>query len=70
MGKEFYSNTLKLMKSLARGNQSSRKIIGSDASKTTGFKAKEKAKSKGSPSSVVPSKTAKPSSSGKGKGGK
>tara|TARA_R100001594_G_scaffold21490_1_gene41391 strand:+ start:959 stop:1150 length:192 start_codon:yes stop_codon:yes gene_type:complete len=30
MGKEFYSDAIKLMKSFGRGNQSSRKIVGGD----------------------------------------
>jgi hypothetical protein len=31
MGKEFYSDAIKLLKSFARGNQSSRTIVGSSS---------------------------------------
>ena len=36
MGKEFYSDAIKLMKSFARGNQSSRKILGDDGRSSKG----------------------------------
>mgnify|MGYP003133469287 CR=1 FL=1 len=36
MGKEFYSDAIKLMKSFARGNQSSRRVVGATSRSSKG----------------------------------
>jgi len=65
--KEFYSDAISLMKTIARGNQSSKAVIG--ATKAKGKLIKKVAKGgKGKP--TPPSKGGKPAMGGGGKGGK
>ena len=67
--KEFYSDAIALMKTIARGNQSSKKVIGTSKPKGKLFKKADKGKG-AKPKPTPPSKGGKPGKGGMGGGGK
>ena len=73
MGKEFYSDAIKLLKSMARGNQSSKSVIGTSTRQgrmrgdSTTSRQQSASSRRPAPSRPAPSR---PGRGGKRKGGK